>query len=79
MKINGEYVLVQVEHQWLPPKCTECNVFGHSCRPKISIPTGSNNAEIANGNGKSKVVPTKLPTEEWQVIRKAATIKKVGY
>lgn len=38
IKSNGESVVVEVEHQWLPSQCTKCKVFGHttkSCGPKF--------------------------------------------
>lgn len=33
---NGvDSVTVNLEYQWLPPKCGLCKVFGHSCKPKV--------------------------------------------
>lgn len=29
VRVNGESVLVELEYQWLPSKCTDCKVFGH--------------------------------------------------
>lgn len=34
VRANGETAAIRVEYQWLPPKCPECKVFGHKCRPK---------------------------------------------
>jgi len=36
VKANGESVTIRIEYQWLPPKCSVCNVFGHKCTPKIT-------------------------------------------
>lgn len=39
IKIELGSVVVAVEYQWLPQKCTKCNAFGHSCN---TIPTTPN-------------------------------------
>lgn len=38
VKANGDSVVVRVEYQWLPAKCSECKVFGHKCKPKPTPP-----------------------------------------
>lgn len=35
--IRGDSVVVLVEYQWLSNKCSECNVFCHSCQKKATV------------------------------------------
>lgn len=39
ISVNAESVMVGVEYQWLPPRCENCKVFGHSCSPKAASKT----------------------------------------
>lgn len=32
IKSNGELVVVEMEHQWLPSQCTKCKVFRHTMK-----------------------------------------------
>lgn len=58
MKSNGESVTIRVEYQWLPPKCPECNVFGHKCSPKV-VPAPTSAEEVSQTIGKQATISNK--------------------
>lgn len=45
-------VNVPVEYQWIPPSCSLCNVFGHTCKPKAD-PLATNKNEAWKVIGKA--------------------------
>ena len=66
-----ESVSVNIEYQWIPPKCSKCGVFGHSCKPKAEEPITGNDkvwqqvGKVLGGGGGTlealtKVVPNAI-------------------
>lgn len=60
IKMNGQSIVVRLEYQWLPSRCTKCKVFDHSCAPKpgVKISTSSTAWQVvekpSGGEGSSK-------------------------
>ncbi|KAG5531833.1 hypothetical protein RHGRI_026448 [Rhododendron griersonianum] len=51
--VVGEYVIIPVEYQVLPPMCSVCHVFGHSnvqCAKKASTSSSLSKVEVQNEN-----------------------------
>lgn len=66
VRANGEAVTIRVEYQWLPPKCSECKVFGHKCLPKPA-PTPTNPVESWQAVGNKIHISNKDPIIQHQV------------
>lgn len=94
--VGGVHVVVPIQYQVLPPLCTKCKVFGHTCRispPPVVTQTEhvedarEKDSRMAQSHAPLEVrvekedsiaIVTNPPVEEWQIIGKAAAIKKGG-
>lgn len=75
VKVNGESVVVEIEYQWLPPKCTECKVFGHSsdsCGLKPTCKPSNTSSNWQNVGTRKHGIPT-APTFQPSVCPSSST------
>lgn len=62
--VNGQSVVVAVEYQWLPPKCSDCKVFGHAIGSCGNKPTTKPPNSVPKWQQQQQQPP------KWQVVGK---------
>ena len=89
MGCEGDTVEVGVESQWLPPKCSKCNSFGHGSESSGKDITQTQNVEehtksqgvdkewMQVNKGKNKVFPELVIEERGEALGFPAVLVRV--